>query len=982
MMKKNLLLLALLFLASVIYVNAQKSSQSEILWNNTHSDMSDNGFQSCYWSGNDNWYLAADDFEADGAWVIEKIYSKGTPYGVSEIPTQFAVIIYENGTGDKPGNEIYRNNAIPVADGLNPEITLPTPFTLPGAGTYWISIAGVYDVSVFGMFDFDANRWNIWSSSTNVGFFAQANTKTGLFFNPANTWFPAPNILGSVANSMYFQIEGSREEEEIPPVSATEFTPEDESVWSPFFGPAIHEYVSVAFSGSIAESSLAGITINGAAPLNVEVNQYSTNTLLIYGYYDWGTDFEIIIPAASIKGLQSDIVYTFSTPPALAIATLLPDENATVVALDAEVSVTFTKNIFTNAMLPPTVTITKTGGENVGGVSYDPINPIPGNNKLVINHDDFEYDTEYTVTIPPYTVMEWTEPIIWTFTTENNPNVSDCDSPTNFVVEYTEDCKANLSWDASAKTRSTILWDNTIGDMENIGLSACYWSENNNWYVSADDFVADDAWVIEKIYAKGAPSGVSPMPTKFSVVIYENGTGNIPGTEIYRNNAIPVTNGLNPEITLPTPFTLPEAGTFWISIAAAYDVSVTNLAGWDENRWIIYSSSASIGHNTHLYSTIPIYFNPISTWFPGIDILGENAKSMYFKIEGTGGGTTSTTKYNVYRDDLLIAGNITTTSYTDNNLVATTGHTWKVTTVCEDGESAPASVTKDACDDTPPLLTVTEFIPSNGSVWLSFISPEINDYVRVTFSESIEGSSLAGITINGNAPISVTNPQPKLLMIYGYFDWDTDFEIIIPAAAINGLTDNIIYTFSTPPTLAVTTLLPAANATNVALNAEVSVTFTKNIFTMVYPAEVTISKTGGGNVGGVSIIPITPYPGSNILTINHNDFESGAEYTVTIPDGVIGGWTEPITWKFTTGTSNIKENKNANLFVYPNPTTGELRIENGELRIGNVEIYDVYGRKVSNLISHISNQKIDISHLESGIYFLKINETKVKIVKL
>jgi hypothetical protein len=330
--------------------------------------------------------------------------------------------------------------------------------------------------------------------------------------------------------------------------------------------------------------------------------------------------------------------------------------------------------------------------------------------------------------------------------------------------------------------------------------------------------------------------------------------------------------------------------------------------------------------------------------------LGGDEKSMYFKIEGTGGGTTPTTKFNVYRDDVLLAGNISATSYTDNTLVATAGHTWKVTTVCDEGESEPASVTKDACDNTPPILTVTEFDPENGSVWLSFIRPEINDYVRVVFSESIEGSSLAGITINGAAPLSATNPQPKLLMIYDYFDWSTDFEIIIPATAINGLTADIIYTFSTPSTLAVATLLPADNATNVALDAVVSVTFTKNIFTMVYPAEVTITKTGGENVGGVSIIPITPYPGGNILTINHNDFELDAEYTVTIPDGVIGGWTEPITWKFSTGTSKINENKNSNLFVYPNPTTGELRIEMCDMKY---EIYDVYGRNVSSLKSQI-----------------------------
>ena len=32
----------------------------------------------------------------------------------------------------------------------------------------------------------------------------------------------------------------------------------------------------------------------------------------------------------------------------------------------------------------------------------------------------------------------------------------------------------------------------------------------------------------------------------------------------------------------------------------------------------------------------------------------------------------------------------------------------------------------------------------------------------------------------------------------------------------------------------------------------------------------------------------------------------------------------------------------------PNPTTGELKIENGELKIENVEVFDVYGRKLKS----------------------------------
>jgi hypothetical protein len=69
--------------------------------------------------------------------------------------------------------------------------------------------------------------------------------------------------------------------------------------------------------------------------------------------------------------------------------------------------------------------------------------------------------------------------------------------------------------------------------------------------------------------------------------------------------------------------------------------------------------------------------------------------------------------------------------------------------------------------------------------------------------------------------------------------------------------------------------------------------------------------------------------------------------------------------------------------VYPNPTTGELQITNYELQITNVEVYDVYGKKVSQISypkSHISNL-IDISHLQAGTYFLLINTEKGSIMQ-
>ena len=90
---------------------------------------------------------------------------------------------------------------------------------------------------------------------------------------------------------------------------------------------------------------------------------------------------------------------------------------------------------------------------------------------------------------------------------------------------------------------------------------------------------------------------------------------------------------------------------------------------------------------------------------------------------------------------------------------------------------------------------------------------------------------------------------------------------------------------------------------------------------------------------------------------------------------------------------------NSSISVYPNPTTGELRIENGELRIEKVDIFDISGKKVQsyefkvqsyetqNLETRNSKSEtvIDISHLVKGFYFLWVETEKggvtAKVVK-
>jgi len=71
--------------------------------------------------------------------------------------------------------------------------------------------------------------------------------------------------------------------------------------------------------------------------------------------------------------------------------------------------------------------------------------------------------------------------------------------------------------------------------------------------------------------------------------------------------------------------------------------------------------------------------------------------------------------------------------------------------------------------------------------------------------------------------------------------------------------------------------------------------------------------------------------------------------------------------------NNIKTMTNGALQVYPNPTRGELTINNGQLTIKSVEIFDVYGRNVTPHTSYLTPlTSYNLTVFPSGVYFLKI----------
>jgi hypothetical protein len=75
----------------------------------------------------------------------------------------------------------------------------------------------------------------------------------------------------------------------------------------------------------------------------------------------------------------------------------------------------------------------------------------------------------------------------------------------------------------------------------------------------------------------------------------------------------------------------------------------------------------------------------------------------------------------------------------------------------------------------------------------------------------------------------------------------------------------------------------------------------------------------------------------------------------------------------------LPQDSKHSLTIIPNPTSGQLKIESGKLKIENVEIFDLMGRMVMTVETHGSasvpqqpTQELDISKLPTGMYFVRI----------
>ncbi|MDR0795107.1 MAG: T9SS type A sorting domain-containing protein [Tannerella sp.] len=118
---------------------------------------------------------------------------------------------------------------------------------------------------------------------------------------------------------------------------------------------------------------------------------------------------------------------------------------------------------------------------------------------------------------------------------------------------------------------------------------------------------------------------------------------------------------------------------------------------------------------------------------------------------------------------------------------------------------------------------------------------------------------------------------------------------------------------------------------------------------------------------------------------NHNGVFVFEDFTIndikkqTSNQFIIGGSEGLVRLNISDATSIIANEISNSVKIFPNPAKEELRIESEELQINGIEIVDLSSKTIYK--SNTSTNRINVSMILQGIYFLKLETDKGIVTK-
>jgi len=144
------------------------------------------------------------------------------------------------------------------------------------------------------------------------------------------------------------------------------------------------------------------------------------------------------------------------------------------------------------------------------------------------------------------------------------------------------------------------------------------------------------------------------------------------------------------------------------------------------------------------------------------------------------------------------------------------------------------------------------------------------------------------------------------------------------------------------------------------------------------PFTVTAASVGTAEYAVVGDLVEIPVGGSAAFTVSFSPPNPGVYSDVLT---ITTDATEPITVTLVGGgiwVTGINEVFNTKINVYPNPSNGQIQLDMADFSVGTqpvlVTIYDAVGKMVGyQMVENVPSQSLDLSILDSGIYFLRLD---------
>ena len=517
--------------------------------------------------------------------------------------------------------------------------------------------------------------------------------------------------------------------------------------------------IAISLSDHIAsiDKTTGTSTIIGNLGVNISYAQdicYDRDNNILYGalYTDQGAIYIIntTTGAATLVSEVIDELTGFAIPYTLVgpqVVSLTPEVNAIDVAIDAAVSVTFDVNLTEVDLAGITIT------PDPGNVSASINNAV-----LTIAHDDFAYNTTYTVLVPAGAVSDGvdatTHPITWSFKTMLDPAA--CNTPTNLVVSNIQETEATVAWtETGAGTQWRVKYGATGFDPDTEGLekvvdvqtatiteltgnttyevyvqAICPGDETSGWAGPAS-FTTDCG--IATSLDEGFEDAVPPL----CWITFQAGAG----TKTWQQNTSVYLEGV-------------------ASAAASWESS-----GGENQQWLVTGRiTVPTSHNLTFYAR---------------DYLSSEYNSVLRIMISTDADPNNTGAYTQLLE--LAESDVNSSSFTkfDVNLSSYAGQDVFIAFVMVDNNGDRWYL--DVVKLEPRVPVVVSLTPEADAVDVA-----LDAAVSVTFDVDITAVDLTGITITpdpGNVSASVNNAV--LTIAHDDFTYNTTYTVLVPAGAVS-----------------------------------------------------------------------------------------------------------------------------------------------------------------------------------------------------